>query len=83
MRKPTKEEKRAILEKMKKSWDKIKPGGEEELKEMLIKSKKVVFENYTPETPGYSGKIAVVIFPLNASLTTVYGFKGGRAIILN
>lgn len=37
-----------------------------------------VFDSYTPDTPGYAGKIAIVVWPAGAEMITVYGWKNNE-----
>ena len=54
----------------------------EEVSAPLNRARIAVFEDYTPGTPGYTGKIAVIVWPASASMIESYGFADDKAYLI-
>lgn len=80
-RKPTQEEKEQLVEYM---WIEsyVAPTQEEkeQQREFVEGAAIAVFDSYMPDSPGYVGKVMVVIWPGGVSLVEVFIWEDGKIV---
>src|SRR6266699_1639661 len=84
-RKPTKEEKQALVAYV--ANQKYDQPTEEDMEEAKMEAEGwlesaavVVFDNYITDSPGYAGKLLVVVWPASPTMTETYIWRDGHIV---